>query len=429
MKPATINKAWLFRNCWFAYFALLLCWGLADYADIIKQFQLGQLLLRRHETGSLIIADFVLWYGAALLAKRTDLGPVNVYDLDLQFRNLQEIIRPFTTDQGQPVQYPPHFFAMIKPMVNLSMGSAYITWCLLALPLIVTALFYLSKLIKDARFSRAFFILAGLASYPTCYAFSNGQTTLYQFPALAAFWLLVRSERFFAAGIFASLLTVKLQYAPFVILAGLILGRVRLLLGLLTGGAILAAFTIASIGIQNIIVYPQALMKAETTSWVGAQVMQNFRGELIIFNGDNHFVHQLSTGLFLTSIVATGLLWSMVYPKLAKSGRPMAFGLCLLLTTCTMLICSPHTHFQDYMTLSIPVAFLYSWLKNVNSKEYKERTLKFLLWSFPLFSWLAIYFYPLLVLAKIQPYFVWTFLVVAISINLCFDITRVQSKI
>jgi hypothetical protein len=423
MTLGKFSRESLFRNLWFAYLALMLCWGIAFYADIVKQYQLGHTFLRM-ENGSLIILDFVLWYGAAIIAKRADSGPVNVYDLDLQFRNLQEIIKPYVTGEGQPVQYPPHFFAMIKPMANLGMGPAYITWCLLALPLIVVALFQLSKVLKNAKFSRAFFIIAGLTSYPTCYAFSIGQTTLFQFPALAAFWLLLRHDKFFVAGIIASLLTVKLQYAPFVILAGLIVGRLRFLWGLLLGGTVLLIFSISSIGLQNVLIYPKALLEAETNHWVGAPVMQNFRGEILMFYGDTHFVHQLSTGLFIASIIGVGFLWWKIYPMLLKAAGERAFGLSVLLTTGVMLICNPHTHFQDYMAISIPVALTYSALKDVTAKEIKLRMLRILLWSFPLSSWLVIYFYAWLVLFKIQPYFVWALFVLIISTMVCLDYLR-----
>jgi hypothetical protein len=73
------------------------------------------------------------------------------------------------------------------------------------------------------------------------------------------------------------------------------------------------------------------------------------------------------------------------------------------------------------MALSIPVALFYSSLKDIDSREIKLRMLRILLWGFPLSSWLVIYFYPWLVLIKIQPYFVWALLVLIISIMVCLD--------
>jgi hypothetical protein len=411
MQLAKVNKDRVFKNCWFAYFATLLFWGIAYNVDNFTQIIKGR-----------FIGDFVLWYSAAMLAKRAGSGPLNVYDLDLQYRNLIELVRPLRCDQGTPVQYPPHFYALVRPLANLSLHWAYAAWCLLALPLIIIALFQLSKNFGKAHFSRAFFILAGLMSFPTCYAFSIGQTTIYQYPTLAAFWLLTRSNKFFSAGIVSALLTVKLQYAPFVILIGLILGRARFLLGLLTGGTVLAVFTVASIGLQNLIVYPKALLTMETNEQgIAAPVMQNFRGELMLFYVDVHLVHKIATGIFVVGIICVAFLWGIAYPKISKKAGEAAFALCLLLTTCIMLIFSPHTHFQDYMSVSIPVAFTYPLLKDIAPKDTKRRMLRLLLWGFPLFSWIPIFLIIPLVLLKIEPYFVWAILVIGISISLCVD--------
>jgi hypothetical protein len=411
MQVGKVNKERFLKNCWFAYFAAMLCWGIADYIDIVKQFQTGR-----------FIGDFVLWYGAAVLAAKAGAGPVNVYDQEVQFRNLQRICWPHIVEQGVPVQYPPHFFAMIKPLAALNMREAYVVWCLVALPLVVFALYKLSKNLDTSIFSRAFFVLAGLASFPTCTAFTVGQTTIYQFPALAAFWLLTRSERYFSAGIFATLLSIKLQYAPCIFIVGLILGRARFLLGFAVGGLVLVLYTIASIGLQNVIGYPKALLEIETSeAGIAAPVMQNFRGEFMLFNVDVNLVHKLAGGIFILSIFIVAFIWMKAYPRLAKTSQQVAFDLCAVLTTCIMLICSPHTHFNDYMAVAIPIAFMYRQLRGSAPEDVKRKMLKYLMWGFPLFSWAPIFIIIPLVLLKIEPYFVWSIFVIAITVSLCLD--------
>jgi hypothetical protein len=261
-----------------------------------------------------------------------------------------------------------------------------------------------------------------LVSYPTCVAFTVGQTTIYQFPALAAFWLLTRSQRYFGAGIFATLLSIKLQYAPAIFIVGLIVGRTRFLLGLLVGGTVLGLYTIASIGLQNVIGYPKGLLSIETSeAGIAAPVMQNFRGELMLFNVDLNLVHKLAAGIFIASIFIHALIWIKLYPQLAKTSQPIAFDLCVVLTTCVMLICSPHTHFNDYMAVAIPIAFMYRPLRNIAPADMKRRILRYLFWSFPLFSWAPIFIIIPLLLLRIQPYFIWSLCVIAITVGLCLD--------
>ena len=405
------------RNGWFAYFALTLFWGISAYAQIISYFRQGTLFLH-YENKSLIVNDFVLWYNAALLAARAGSERLNVYDPAVQFVSLKALVLPHVLDVVRIVDYPPHFFALVRPLAPLGLGNSWIVWCLLALVPIVMALVQLSKHLQATLFTRVFFVVASLAAYPTWYAFELGQTTLFQFPALVAYWLLLRADRLFLAGLAAGLLTVKLQYAPCVVVVGLLLGRLRFLWGLLSCACALGAYTIYVVGWNNVIVYPKALLFAETSDQVAgvcAEVMQNFRGQFLALNLSGQIVHHLSAALFGIGILAVFLIWLLLHPRLSKAIGLRSFDICVSITTFVMLVCSPHTHFQDYMAIAIPVAFLYPLLKESAAKDRKLTALRVLLWGFPFFSWLSVVFLVPIVRLHIQPYFVWALGVIIIG--------------
>ncbi len=405
------------RYFWFAYFALIVCWGLNFYSSIVSHYRQGTLFVHT-ENNTLIVSDFVLWYNAGVLAAQTKLHPQDIYDAEIQYAGLQKLVSPQTLDQVQYVQYPPHFFALMRPFALLNLENAWIVYSLLALPLIVAASILLVRRLPASVFTRTFFVVATLTSFPTSYAFEIGQTTLFQFPALVAYWLLLRADNFFLAGLVSVFLTVKLQYAPCVILIGIILGRLRFLLGLLVSASIFFLYTLLTVGWNNIAGYPHALLYGETSAQVGgvmSGIMQNFRGELFLLKIDEHIIHLLAAGLFAAGTIFVVLMWLVYYPRLAKKISYKSFDACASITTVVMLICSPHTHFQDYMAIAIPAALLYPYMKLGISADLKITFLRILIWGFPIISWLSIIFMTPIVTIRVQPYFAWALVVLLLG--------------
>lgn len=84
---------------------------------------------------------------------------------------------------------------------------------------------------------------------------------------------------------------------------GLIVGRVRFFLGLLASGIILANYSASLIGMQNLLGYPKALLLIETSEAdIAALLMQNFRGELMLFGLDLNLVHKVASVIFAAGI-------------------------------------------------------------------------------------------------------------------------------
>lgn len=418
---------------WFSYFCVLACWAANTYVEIFRYLQKG-ILFARLIDGRPYINDFVLWYNAAMLAaKYSPSNPINIYDPALQNEGIVSLTAPIVPELTFYVQYPPQFFALVRPMAGLGLQNAWLCWCALALLLILLALWFLCKNCGLSKFSTAFVFIAVFGSFPAWISFELGQTALYQFPAIISFWLLLRAGKPFFAGLLSGILLVKLQYIPFLIGTGLMTGRFKYLVGIVLSGASLALLSFVTVGWSNIINYPKALLFGETSdkvSGVSAVEMQNFRGELVLLTGgESHFIHLLALGLFALSFLSIVFLWMIVYPRLLSKAvfdKSKAFDLCASISALVMLIGSPHTHTHEYLSVIIPAVFLHNVFNLFDAKlTPRLRTLRILLLSFPVLSWIFFIFKFLFQLVRIQPFLIWALAVLAIVI---FETFRLWSE-
>ena len=413
----TFISSRLKNNLWFCYLCWLLLWALNAYGEIAKTLKDGT-LFARVIGGHPYINDSVQLHSAALLAHRCAGGRIDIYDPAVQDQSLRALIEPIVPQTLQYLQYPPQFFALVQPFSVLSLQSAYFVWCGLALILILWTLWILCKDYFASAFARSFVFIATLGGYPAWLSFELGQTSLYQFPATIGFWLLLRAKRAFTAGLLSALLLVKLQYMPAMILIGLILGRGRYAAGLLLSSSVLAVLTVLTVGMDNILKYPSALQFGETNAQVGgvaANMMQNFRGEMIVLSfQDEHLIHQLSLALFAVGIIASVLLWVKLYPQMKKCLGEDAFGICAGISILVSLIFSPHTHIQEFLPASLAIVFLSPLLKNGPNKALNI-ILSVLMIGFPILSWLFFLFLPIFQMYKVQPYLFWDLALLLVS--------------
>ncbi len=422
------------KNLWFAYFCMLLCWAFNVYFEIFRYISEG-ILFARLINGRPYINDFVNHYNAANQAAECLRGHVvDIYDPVVQNLAIAALTAPVVPELNFFFQYPPQFFALVAPLAGLGLVKAWGVWSILALILICAALLYLTADFANRSFSRAFIFVAFFASFPAWLSFELGQTSLYQFAFLAAFWLLLRSKRYFLAGLEAALLLVKLQYVPVVISTGLLIGRLRFLLGSFVSTSLLAGLTVLVVGLKNVLNYPNALLHGETSknvSGVSAFEMQNIRGELILLLGqEDRLVHIAALAFLGAGMLLLCALWFWGYPQLQKlKGRTenFAFEVCASVSTIAMLVVSPHTHTQDYLCIAIACVFLFHAFDLWNAQSSRLKFLRGLIVSFPFLSWIFFIGKFLFKLICIQPFFVWAVVVLAIVLVELKDLLKRES--
>jgi len=416
----TASKDRLKKNLWFAYFSLLLAWAVVSYNEIVKYLGEGALFARLVD-GRPYINDTVHWYNAALLAQRSVAGPLDIYDPVIQDQSVRAITAPIAPEGLLYLQYPPQFFPLMLPFSLFPITIAYFIWCAITLVLILVALWFLLKDWVSAGFPRLFAFAATLSCFPAWLSFETAQTSLFQFPATVGFWLLLRSKKFFWAGVLTAILSVKIQYLPALGLVGLILGGRKYLAGVFCSCLLLAVATFATVGWSNIANWPRALKFGETSPQVigvGAPMMQNIRGELVLlFGSDSSVIHVITLACFALGIVAIALMWWKLYRRLQKTLGDNAFGLCVGVSILVSLIASPHTHIQEFMTAAAAIVFLYPFLQQ-QAETRLSKVLSVLLIGYPVWSWLFFLLMQVFHMIRIQPYFLWTIVVLGLVFTL-----------
>lgn len=395
-------KQRIISNFWFAYLAVLACWGANYYAQMVR-FLMSNTLFAFMANNNLVVSDFACQYNGAVLAQRYAVAPIDIYDPVIQHAGILKLVSPLKPDPGWYLQYPPQFFALIKPLAILKLDQAYVLWCGLALVLIVWSTYRLSEQFKG-KFSRSFLVIATLTAYPACFAFANGNTTLYHFPALIWYWLFLRKRNHVAAGLVSAVFLIKLQFLPFLIPIGMIVGGWRYLAAFAIPSLLFMLYTVWTVGLHNVTNYPHALEYLEThASSVAAPIMQNIRGELLMFLPPGQEIKMFLLIVYALGVAGVVAMWKWLVPRLAsKTDYNRAFNVTAAVTILITLVFSPHTHIQDYIALAIVAAFTYD-----RPGKYMK-AVRTLLLIFPAYSWLTIFLFVVMVLLRLQPYFAWT---------------------
>ncbi|HEY9711968.1 MAG TPA: glycosyltransferase family 87 protein [Chroococcales cyanobacterium] len=400
----------LSSKLWFGYLCFLLFWAFDAYAEIGRFMREGTLFARVLD-GKPFINDTVQWYNAAVLAHRCAGGTFNIYDPEIQDRSMRAITQPVVPEAYLYLQYPPQFFPLVEPFARFPIGQAYFVWCGIALVLISICLWFVIKDAAKEKFARAFMFIGTLASFPAWLSFELAQTSLFQFPATMAFWLFMRAGKFFLAGLVMTLLLVKVQYSPALLLIGLLLGRLRYAAGLTVSCVFLTIITVLNVGIENIKRFPEALAFGETSNkvaGVGAEQMQNFRGELVVLLGqDGRVIHLTVLALFGLGVATIGWLWWRVYPRLSEKLGRQAFNILAACSVLISLITSPHTHIQEFLSASLALLFLYPLVAGAR-KTRAEKTLYGLMIAYPALSWIFFLGKIVFFLLRMQPFLIWT---------------------
>ncbi|HEY9870323.1 MAG TPA: glycosyltransferase family 87 protein [Candidatus Obscuribacterales bacterium] len=406
------------RLIWFAYFVALTVWGLLSYASLVQFLQENRLFALSMD-GRPYVCDFVNSYNAALLAGRAGRDGVAIYDPKVQAESLARLVHPVVPELPFYLQYPPYFWVIMRPLAWFDLTGAWLAYCLVTGLFLLAALFVLVARKLDGQAARAMAMAAVLASYPAWLSFRLGQVSLLVFPLLALYWIMLASRRSGWAGAAAAIMCIKLQYAPVLLVVGVIVGRLGFLTGFASTMLTMVAVSIVTLGWANVSVYPSALLAGETSarvSGVQAVLMQNVRGalELVTGGGGN-----LVTGTSVLALVVVAIWVACVWLRIVRSGRDAAaFEQGASLTTLALLVSSLHTHVQDYLMAAIPCLWLYASSSSANGIWREGKVLRALIIAFPALSWVFFLLTPLFLLARIQPYFLWAVVVMYLAYRL-----------
>jgi hypothetical protein len=323
------------------------------------------LIIKAAIDGLLWRADLTAFYtGGAIV--RQGLGP-HLYDLNLQARVQQAILGPgrMFYDGVLPFYNPPHFALVMVPFSLLPLGLAF--WCWTALQVVI-----LARVIQRLRSmssgwdatERWLLFSAFLAFFPLFLQFLYGSLSLFVLWCLIEFYLVFREGKEARAGVWLALAAVKLQAALFpalVILAG---RRWRALTSAGAAGVLILGATSALLGPS---IWPDYFHWLNVTSGyfdrfgVYPEVMHNLKGTLVLLWGTERafLIQAVSMGALVAGAVGILALWARGHwaPHQPASDLRLAFTLTL------GVLLSPHQNPQDSLTLVLPLALFYDYLR------------------------------------------------------------------
>ncbi|MBS1998792.1 MAG: DUF2029 domain-containing protein, partial [Cyanobacteria bacterium SZAS LIN-2] len=278
------KKAKLKHNLWFGFVVFLILWTGCVYTELFRMQGVHKLFAfnLNDDPKQPVISDFVNVYNSACLAAAAQKERIDIYSPALQAEYSLKLTAPIKPEQPFYLQYPPMLFALVRPLALFDMFGAWVVWCSLGVLGIAASTVALVRatsarvttaatgktLFGVGAFTMVFAIAATLASFPSWYSVRLGQTSLLLVPGLAAFWVCCLKRRYFLAGLASGVVLVKLQYLPPVFIAGALVGAWKFLGGFSVIGVLLLVLSIAIVGMDNVMRFPQALLKGESSQGV-----------------------------------------------------------------------------------------------------------------------------------------------------------------
>ncbi|MBU6451735.1 MAG: DUF2029 domain-containing protein [Cyanobacteria bacterium REEB67] len=341
--------------------------------------------------------DFAKYYvcGKIALSKEAH----HAYDPTVQTHFLLHDAHGDKKTAEEFIHYPPIDFPLMAPLAEQSIDKSFYLFTLLGHLIFFSGTFLLARatLINRGRGKMLVYLLfwlAACASVPMCRAFMLGQTSLILTGLTAIYiWALIKN-RSLPAGIALALTAIKPQYSIFLVIPALVQRRFKLLFFTILAEIALLFAAFKTIGLTNILNYPQIVMHAEqTANLAGGFVseMVNVRGLLAISMADAVAV-KIAGAVALAAWLCLAVLWLRYCPRPGRSDDT-TFKLLLTATVMFCLTFSPHTHLYDCLFVSVTFLVagqksLTAAVKNSNStSSWATRSLSILFLLYPLLGW------------------------------------------
>ena len=395
----------LLNKLWFGYITGLIMWIGVTYLDTLMNY-LNDSLLAYSFKGTVYTADFLLYYNDAVMSWQCLHDKINVWDAQLQNDYMQKLIPNIELKKIFYSQYPPYLMVLVMPLSLVSLRAALGTFEVLGALGIIFSVYSLLTTTLKGKFERIFTYVAVFASYPAWVCFRLGQIGLAIFPAMMWYWIALDRKYWFRAGLLGGFCMLKLQYAPILFITGCLLGGVRFAGGFVLMGIVYLLGSIAVLGLDNVLRYPEALKMGEISGGIIAGVspdaQQNLRGQLVILLGnDGHIIHLIVVAVWGVATLFTAWLWwrfRKVSEHLPAEDKRRKFMILASVTMLLQLVTSPHTHRQDYLFVTLPAIWLmYSVvgqypIGNPAMPGVQNKNLilciRYMLLGFPILSWM-----------------------------------------
>ncbi|HSA92262.1 MAG TPA: glycosyltransferase family 87 protein [Terriglobales bacterium] len=329
----------------------LLLWSAA--ALVLASY--AMFLYRSREHVRLGWVDFRSMYTAAWMVR--DGAGESLYQVPAQ----SEAFRRYSPNP-MPLwfNHPPFEVPLFLPFTYLTFGRAYVAWLALSVVLVAALAGILARFsLAPSGLSSFAVTVACFTFFPVWYMFHEGQDSI--FIALAytlAYAALVRNRETWA-GFLMGLGLYRFHLVLPVIFVFLLLRRWRVLGGFAGACILLGLISLAVVGWEGTLRYPQFLLELNRHDSYGVIVpyhMPNLRGQALTFAAWRIPSVWIDVGVALVSLAV--LLWVAGRWKRAEAQHATTSGLLMALTLTVTLVLSYHLNLQDLVVLLLPLSLV-----------------------------------------------------------------------
>lgn len=287
--------------------------------------------------------DFLNFYVGASIVHRGD--GAHLYSRQVQDAEYESLVG---YKSSQYFLHPPFEAVALAPLTALSLKQAYIAWMLFNVALLGCLPLLLIPCVSFVN-RRPYLLFLAFCFLPVVIALNTGQDSIILLFVFSAAYLLVSRGKEFLAGLVLALVAIKFQYLAILVPLLLCWRRLRLLCGMVAGGALLGFISLLVTGAHGLLQYLDFVRSFDAHGGYGGlnpKVMVNARGFLA---GIGYAEHASTYGAWIGMLlVAATALWMIRSQHESESSLHFS----LLITIA--LVASPYAHFPDMTILVLP---------------------------------------------------------------------------
>jgi len=310
-------------------------------------------------------SDFTMLYTGGALVR--DHHGANLYDYELQTRYQQNIIGELRSASGVlPFNYPPYVAFLFIPLTYFPLSIAYALWSAIQIVLLIISAWQLRRFAKTEGWnlkSQRLLFLSIIALPALLLSLALGTLTLFSTLSLLLFYLALRADKEYQAGLWLVVGSVKPQI---VLLHGLVLLATKRwrVMGLVLVVALSIGVLVTLILGGNVWVEFLKMVSFSGqqfgTYGIHPTGMYNLKGTLTVWLGKANAttINRLSW----LSFGFSGLLTYWIWRQQHLTKDVALFDLSASLTTLWGILFGLHVNPQDGLLLAIPILLFYSYL-------------------------------------------------------------------
>jgi hypothetical protein len=429
--PAVGWKKYLSPTALFWIFYAVACAivSFKNYGLIIDLFVKGSLLptvkVDDSANAAVTAIDHVPIYVGAILAHTGLQHPVHLYDPNVQREVVRSLTQPFVPTNALYNPYPPYFWLLLAPLTCLSLENSYVLICGVALVANLASIYAIFR--KSGWAHTAVGGMFVMSCAPMFHSFLLGNFSMFLFPSLTLYGLILESKRPIAAGLAMIPYWFKFQYAP--IQAMLALQKypvkfgatVAITLGVMV---LVSGLALGFFNYQEWLPYSMPVMYARV-----ATGFENIRGQLAYLPNAEMWTGQpMSSARYILVVALSAWFFFLEIPRLTKRHPHLEFArVAFSLAVLFSALASPYTYDHDYEMVILPCIWIWFW-----AQKYKQQLgktvysgLAFLTVGFPLLSWAFMAFEPIFKwVLDVKMYAIWGEVLVALTLTALYKLCK-----